>query len=60
MEADILGGYYQVRFYSYSYTLKEAMTTALSWMLQHPEYDIEDVIVGSDEGTWVTLYCRRK
>ena len=60
MEADILDGYIQVQFYAYSATFQDAMTAALSWMLQHPEYDVEDVVVGSDEGTWVTLYCRKK
>ena len=60
MEADILDGYCQVKFYDYSATFQSAMADALEWMKEHPEYDVEDVIVASDEGTWVTLYCRKK
>lgn len=57
---DILEGYYQVKFYGYSLTFQEAMAAALNWMGEHPEYDVEDVVIGSDEGTWVSLYCRKQ
>ena len=59
MEPEIIEGYYQVKFYSYRADFQELMTVALTWIKKHPECDVEDVLVGADEGTWVCLYFRK-
>jgi len=57
---DILEGYYQVKLYDYSASYDDVLWAGYLWIKAHPEYEVEDIIIGSDEGTWITLYCRKK
>ncbi len=57
MEPYIEEGYRLITWYSYGAELTELLAAALKWISSHPEYRIEDIITGQDEGTWVKIYC---
>jgi hypothetical protein len=59
-EPQIDSGFYRISFYGYSATFEDCMTAALEWLKMHPEYSVEDILVGSDEGTWLSLYCKMR
>jgi hypothetical protein len=56
MEPEIENGYSSIIFYSYSDEISEVMEESLKWIKLHPEFDLEDIVAGSDEGTYVRLY----
>ncbi len=58
-EPDVTEGIISVRFYDYSADLPFMLKYALDWLDKNKEYSLEDLVAGEDEGTYVTLYCKK-
>ena len=54
-------GFISIRFYTYSTDLAYVLKYASEWLEKHlTEYDLEDIVAGEDEGTYVVFYCKKK
>ena len=54
-------GFISIKFYSYTADLAYILKYASEWLEKHiEEYDLEDVVAGADEGTYIIFYCKRK
>jgi len=60
-EPHIEEGFVSIRFYSYVADLSYILKFASEWLEKHlEEYELEDLVAGEDEGTFITLYCKKK
>ena len=56
VEPEITEGIKKATWYEYGASNIELLQAALQWVKDHPDVEIMDIMFGSDEGTWLTIY----
>jgi len=59
-EPNIEEGLIRVSFYSYSADQLDILKYAIQWLEENKGYDLQDLVTAVDEGSLVTLYCKKR